>query len=109
MKFVNEGKVNYTIIDKNGNEVQNENFEDYDKLADHMLEIADKWYAGVYDEGDELKISTFDDAGELVYSDVATFGDTRETASEISDDFDLSIGEFPKRSTSGKGFGKKTD
>jgi len=101
--------VNYTIIDKEGNEVQNENFEDYDKLADHMLDLADKWYNGEYDEGDQLKISTFDDTGKLVYSDVATFGDTREAASEISDDFNLSLREFPKRSTSGEGFGKKID
>ena len=41
---------NYTIIDKNGNVIQNESFEYYDKLADHMLEIADRWYAGEYDE-----------------------------------------------------------
>ena len=69
--------VSYTIIDKNGNVLQDERFEDYDKLADHMLEVADKWYNGGYDEGDQLKISSYDDTGNLVYSDVATFGETR--------------------------------
>lgn len=81
--------VNYTIIDKNGNVLQNETFEDYDKLADHMLELADKWYNGGYDEGDQLKISTYDETGNLVYSDTATFGETRESASEIPESFNI--------------------
>jgi hypothetical protein len=79
--------VNYTITDKNGNVVQNENFDDYDKLADHMLELADKWYSGVYSAGDSLEISTFDETGSLIYSDVATFGETYGNNSELSESF----------------------
>ena len=97
--------VSYTIIDKNGNVIQDERFNDYDKLADHMLEVADKWYNGGYDEGDQLKISSYDDTGNLVYSDVATFGETRETASEIPNEFDINVGELPGKPKS-KGFGK---
>ena len=97
--------VSYTIIDKNGNVLQDERFEDYDKLADHMLEVADKWYNGGYDEGDQLKISSYDDTGNLVYSDVATFGETRETASEIPNEFDINVGELPGKPKP-KGFGK---
>lgn len=81
--------VNYTIIDKNGKVIEDENFQDYDKLADHMLELADKWYTGEYSEGDQLKISSYDDAGNLVYSDTASFEDTRETANEIPESFNL--------------------
>lgn len=97
--------VSYTIIDKNGNVIQDERFNDYDKLADHMLEVADKWYNGGYDEGDQLKISSYDDTGNLVYSDVATFGETRETASEIPNEFDINVGELPGKPKP-KGFGK---
>jgi hypothetical protein len=97
--------VSYTIIDKSGNVIQDERFNDYDKLADHMLEVADKWYNGGYDEGDQLKISSYDDTGNLVYSDVATFGETRETASEIPNEFDINVGELPGKPKP-KGFGK---
>lgn len=81
--------VNYTIIDKNGKVIENEDFGDYDKLADHMMELADKWYSGEYDEGDQLKISTYDETGNLVYSDTATFEQTRETANEIPESFNI--------------------
>lgn len=98
--------VNYTIIDKSGNVVENANFENYDTLADHMLELADKWYNGGYDEGDRLQISSYDETGNLVYSDTATFGETRESASEIPDEFDINIGELSNKSKTSKGFGK---
>ena len=93
---------NYTIIDKNGKVIQNESFEDYDKLADHMLEIADRWYAGEYYEGDSLQISSFDETGSLIYSDTATFGETRESANQIPESFNI----VAKESTRGKGFGE---
>ena len=73
---MSEKKLNYTIVDKNGNVVENVDFNDYDKLADHMLDMADKWYEGVYDPDDKLEISTFNESGEIVYKDTATFGDT---------------------------------
>jgi len=93
---------NYTIIDKNGNVIQNESFEDYDKLADHMLEIADRWYAGEYDEGDQLQISSFDEIGNLIYRDTATFGETRESAKQIPESFSLVDTEITKA----RGFGE---
>ena len=71
-------KVNYQIVDKNGKVVEDVSFDDYDKLADHMMDIADRYYAGVLSEGDSINISTYDSTGELIYKDTASF----ETATE---------------------------
>jgi len=76
MKKMSEETINYTIIDKDGKVVQNETFNDYDKLADHMLELAEKYYTGEFTEEDTIEISAFDKTGEMIYKDTATFGDT---------------------------------
>lgn len=78
-------KINYTIVNKNGEVVEDLTFTDYDKLADHMLEMADKWYEGVYDPDDQLKISTFDENDNLIYSDTATFEETNNVESQFAD------------------------
>jgi hypothetical protein len=66
-------KVNYQIVDKDGKIVEDVSFDDYDKLADHMMDIADRYYAGVLNEGDSINISTYDDTGNLIYKDTASF------------------------------------
>lgn len=76
-------KINYTIVDKNGKVVEDVTFNDFDKLADYMLDMADKWYEGVYDPDDKLTISTFDENDNLVYTDVATFEETNNVESEF--------------------------
>ena len=78
-------KINYTIVNKDGKVVEDLTFTDYDKLADHMLEMADKWYEGVYDPDDQLKISTFDENNNLIYSDTASFEETNNVESEFQD------------------------
>ena len=65
--------VNYQIVDKNGKVIEDVSFNDYDKLADHMMDIAEKYYAGVYSGGDSVNISTYDQSGELIYKDTASF------------------------------------
>jgi flagellar hook assembly protein FlgD len=82
-------KVNYQIVDKDGKIVEDVSFDDYDKLADHMMEIADKYYAGVYSGGDSVNISTYDQSGELIYKDTASF-----EASEGDINLDESITEL---------------
>lgn len=94
-------KINYTIVDKDGKVVEDVNFDDYDKLADHMLELADKWYQGVYDPDDNLEISALNENGEVIFKDSATFGETKNVESGIP--FDLS--GSPNNRTAGEGFG----
>lgn len=70
--------VNYQIVDKNGKVIEDVSFDDYDKLADHMMDIAEKYYAGVYSGGDSVNISTYDQSGELIYKDTASFEASEE-------------------------------
>lgn len=91
-KKMNEESINYTIIDKDGKVVEDVSFNDYEKLADHMMELAEKWYKGEYSEDDTLQISAFDQTGEMIYSDVATFG---ESKNDISDAFNITPEGIP--------------
>jgi hypothetical protein len=89
---MNEETIGYTVINKDGKVVEDVKFNDYDKLADHMLEMAEKWYTGEYSEDDKLEISAFDETGEIIYSDVATFG---ESKNDISDAFNITPEGIP--------------
>lgn len=93
-------KIQYKVIDKNGKIVSDETFENYDKLADHMLDMADKYYQGIYTVDDSVSISTYDESGELIYEDTASFGG-EITNEEIEDE----LRAESKRRNSGKGFG----
>lgn len=108
MKFVNEGKVNYTIIDKEGKVVEDLTFNDYEKLADHMMELADKWYGGIYTPDDTLSISTFDESGDLIYNDTATFGESMNEEPTFEEDITSILSSTTNERTSGEGFGNKT-
>ena len=101
-----ETNVSYTIINKNGEVVEDAKFTNYETLADHMLELADKWYNGGYEEGDQLQISSFDEAGELVYSDTATFGEMNNEQSDVPNEFNFAVGELELPTEENKGFGK---
>lgn len=96
--------VNYQIVDKNGKVVEDVNFDDYDKLADHMMDVAEKYYAGVYSGGDSVNISAFDESGELIYKDTASF-----EAAEGDVNLDEEISEYIEPPTNkrrgGQGFG----
>jgi hypothetical protein len=94
-------KIQYKVIDKTGNVVSDATFEDYDKLADHMLDVADKYYQGLYTVDDSVNISTFDESGELIFEDTASFGSNVVTDEEMQDEFRTES----KRRNSGKGFG----
>jgi len=96
-------KVQYKIIDKNGNVVSDEMFDNYDKLADHMLELADKYYQGIYDIDDQVSISTYDETGEVIFEDTASFGSVTTQTEDIEDEL-RQIADS-KRGTAGKGFG----
>lgn len=91
---MNENKtIQYKIVNKNGEIIEDEAFNDYDKLADHMMELADKWYSGLYDTNDSLEISTFDKSGDLIYSDKATFGETMNDESNFENTLEQLVTE----------------
>lgn len=73
----------YTIIDKDGNIVESQDFSDYDALADHMLQLADKWYEGIEDPDQKITVSSYNEEGEIIYTDSASFGDNRDVELEF--------------------------
>jgi hypothetical protein len=103
IKMNEMSSVGYTVVDKNGNVLDDAKFSDYDELADHMLEMADKWYKGEYSADDQLKISAFDETGEVVYSDVATYGEASDEDS-VPDHFELTSEGIPTRRKKAQGF-----
>lgn len=82
-------RINYQVVSKDGTIVEDVDFEDYEKLADHMLEMADKYYEGVYTIDDKVNISMFDDAGNVIYRDRASYGaeEDKETEINLEDEF----------------------
>ena len=104
--MIEDKTIQYKIVDKQGKVVEDVSFNDYDKLADHTLGLAEKWYNGLYDADDTLEISTFDKTGELIYSDTATFGETMNDESSLEDEL-KQLAEI-QHQPSGEGFGGKT-
>lgn len=105
-KMTEDKTIQYKIVDKAGKVVEDVSFNDYDKLADHMLGLAEKWYNGLYDADDTLEISTFDKTGELIYSDTATFGETMNDESSLEDEL-KQLAEI-QHQPAGEGFGGNT-
>jgi hypothetical protein len=101
---MNEDKtIQYKIVGKNGEVIDDQSFNDYDKLADHMLGLAEKWYTGLYDADDSLEISTFDKTGELIYTDTATFGETMNDESDLENELKQLV--ETRNESAGQGFG----
>jgi hypothetical protein len=103
---MSEKKLEYTIIDKDGKVVQSDVFEDYEKLADHMLGLADNWYNGVYSAEDQLQITSLDEMGNVLYRDTASFGDSMKDET-ISNEFDITPRELPEPEDIEIGFDRK--
>jgi hypothetical protein len=95
----------YTVVNKDGKVVDDARFADYDSLADHMLDMAEKYYRGEYSADDKLEISEFDSTGEVVYSDVATFGESSDEG-VVPEEFSLTSEGIPTRRKKAEGFGK---
>lgn len=95
-------KLNYKILDKDGKVVEDLSFDDYDKLADHMLTMADKYYNGVLTNDNSIEISSFDESGNLIFKDSASFEGSNLEGDKV-DEFQQIISD--NTDTSGKGFG----
>lgn len=99
-------KVNFSIVGKDGKVQQDLSFNDFDTLADHMMDVANKWYEGVYDPDDTLKIERFDENDNVIMTEERKFGE------EINDEFDgeefdLNLPDLPDLgSTNKRGRGK---
>jgi len=70
----------FKIVGKDGKVIENLSFNDFDAVADYMLDAADKWYSGLQDSGDMISIERKEN-GEVIYSDTSSFG-----GSDVSDD-----------------------
>jgi len=66
---------NFKITDKNGKVVENLNFDDFDAVADYMLEAADKWYSGLQDPETIMSLERKEN-GNVVFKDESSFGGT---------------------------------
>lgn len=63
----------FKIVDKNGNLVEDKIFEDFDSVADYMLDAADKWYSGLQDSDDTMSLQRREN-GTVVFEDTSSFG-----------------------------------
>lgn len=63
----------YKIVDKNGKVVEDKVFEDFDSVADYMLDAADKWYSGLQDPSDVMSLQRREN-GTVVFEDTNSFG-----------------------------------
>lgn len=63
----------FKIVGKDGNVIEDKIFEDFDAVADYMLDAADKWYAGLQDPGDIMTLQRREN-GTVVFEDTSSFG-----------------------------------
>jgi hypothetical protein len=65
--------LNFKIVGKDGKVIENLSFDDFDAVADYMLDAADKWYAGLEDAGSTMSLERREN-GEVVFKDESSFG-----------------------------------
>ena len=63
----------FNIVGKDGKVIEDLSFDNFDAVADYMLDAADKWYSGLQDPGDQIVFNRIED-GKVVYSDESSFG-----------------------------------
>jgi len=63
----------FKIVGKDGKVIEDLSFDDFDAVADYMLDAADRWYAGLEDSGSTMSIERREN-GEVVYKDESSFG-----------------------------------
>jgi len=62
----------FKIVGKDGKVIENLSFENFDAVADYMLDAADKWYAGLQDPGDTMVLERKEN-GQVVFEDRSSF------------------------------------
>jgi len=81
--------LNFKIVGKDGKIIEDVSFEDFEEIADYMLDAADKWYDGLQDIGATMSVERRED-GNVVFSDQSSFGgeDVYDDGSEIERDIE---------------------
>jgi hypothetical protein len=64
-----KNRTSLQVTDNNGNLLENQNFYDFDALADHMESIAEKWYSGLVNPNTNLELKQFDEKGNVTFKD----------------------------------------
>lgn len=72
-KMSEDSVLGYRLIGKDGQVIDNKMFDDFDSLADFMMEQADKYYQGLVDPDTTVEMTTFDNTGKILYQDQASF------------------------------------
>jgi len=62
----------FKIVGKDGKVIENLIFDDYDQVADYMLQMADEWYAGLRNPEDSIAIERREN-GQVVFEDRSSF------------------------------------
>jgi len=62
----------FKIVGKDGKVIENLSFDNFDSVADYMLDAADKWYAGLQDPSDTMVFERKED-GQVVFEDRSSF------------------------------------
>lgn len=62
----------FKIVGKDGKVVEDLTFDNYDQIADYMLEMADDWYAGLRNPEDSISIERREN-GQVVFEDKSSF------------------------------------
>ena len=65
----------FNIVGKDGKVIEDLMFDNFDAVADYMLDAADKWYSGLEDPESQMVLSRIED-GKVVYSDESSYGGT---------------------------------
>lgn len=68
----------YRLIGKDGKVIDNKMFDDFDSLADFMMEQAEQYYQGLVDPDTTVEMTQFDNTGKVLYQDQASFTKTNE-------------------------------
>lgn len=62
----------FKIVGKDGKVIEDLSFENFDAVADYMLDAADKWYAGLQEPGDMMVVERKEN-GQVVFEDRSSF------------------------------------
>ena len=63
----------FKIVGKDGKVIEDLAFNDFDAVADYMLDAADKWYSGLQYPTDQIVLNRIED-GKVIYTNESSFG-----------------------------------
>jgi hypothetical protein len=111
MQQSNTNPLAYRLVDKNGNVVEDKTFDNFDSLADFMMEQAEKYYQGLVDPDTTVEMTAFDNTGKVLYQDQASYtnndtGTGTGTHQELESILTELVNERTEDSDNAAGFGE---